>query len=354
MSAPTADSSPADTGARDIAEKLQAYLAGKGLTDPKVGGLRRLTGGSSHDTWAFDLGAFDLGALDLGEGGAITPLVMRRNFAAASLDMSPQAEFDLLSWLAGQGLPVAKPWLCATDDSPFGVPFVLAERIDGTDLRKAVAAQEVSADPAEVAQGLVALQARIHALSLDGCPLATSADPLREAVERWTGALLDAPHAPPGPIARAAAAWLRAHIPAPQRLALVHGDYKANNILWRKDGTPVVLDWELTHIGDPVEDLAWTMLWTSKYDVVGGMLSPADYVAAYEAASGRGVDRFALHYWQLFAFVKLSAILQSGSGSISEDEQLSPSHVLLSRAVPCLEAGMAAHLARLTSEGQAA
>ena len=336
MSAPAADS-----GAQDIAEKLQAYLAGKGLADPKVGGLRRLTGGSSHDTWAFDLS----------EGTAITQLVMRRNFAAASLDMSPQAEFDLLSWLAGQGLPVAKPWLCATQDSPFGVPFVLAERIDGTDLRKAVAAQEVSADPKAVAQGLVALQARIHALSLDGCPLAASANPVRDAVERWTSALLETS---PGPLSRAAAAWLRAHIPTPERLALVHGDYKANNILWRRDGTPVVLDWELTHIGDPVEDLAWTMLWTSRYDLVGGMLSPADYVAAYEDASGRSIDRFALHYWQLFAFVKLSAILLSGSGSISEDEQLSPSHVLLSRAVPCLEAGMAAHLARLTSEEQAA
>ena len=337
------DTPPADSGALEIAGKLQAYLAGKGMASPVVGNLRRLTGGSSHDTWA----------LDLREDGAeaITALVMRRNFAPGSLDMSPEGEFALLSWLAGEGLPVARPWLCATQDSPFGVPFVLSERIDGTDLRKAVAAQEVSANPAEVAQGLVALQARIHALDLADCPIASPAEPLRHEVVRWTQALLQAPHARPSPIARAAAGWLAAHIPAPQRLALVHGDFKANNILWRKDGTPVVLDWELTHIGDPVEDLAWTMLWTSQYDLVGGMLPPAAYVAAYEAASGTHVDLFALHYWQLFAFLKLSAILQSGSGSITADEPLGPSHVLLSRAVPCLEAGMASHLARLRAEG---
>ena len=83
MSAPTADSFPADTGAQDIAEKLQAYLAGKGVADPKVSGLRRLTGGSSHDTWALDL------TEGTGDSAVGTPLVMRRNFALASLDMSP-------------------------------------------------------------------------------------------------------------------------------------------------------------------------------------------------------------------------------------------------------------------------
>lgn len=342
MSTPGPDLSPSDAGALDIAGKLEVYLAGKGVVGPRVSNLRRLTGGSSHDTWALDLGSKT--------GAAITPLVMRRNFASASLDLSPEGEFALLSWLAGEGLPVAKPWLCATRDSPFGVPFVLSERIDGTDLRKAVAAQEVSADPANVALGLVTLQARIHALGLAGWPLAAPPEaPLAHEVERWTQALLKAPQGSPGPVARATAAWLLAHTPKPQRLALVHGDFKANNILWRKDGTPVVLDWELAHIGDPAEDLAWTMLWTSRYDLVGGMLSPQSYIAAYEAASGTQVDRFALHYWQLFAFVKLSAILLSGSGAITADEQLSPSHVLLSRAVPCLEAGMAAHLARLSA-----
>lgn len=328
------------TGAEDIASKLQIFLRGHGLTDPRITHLRRLTGGSSHDTWALDLTD--------GEAAPETPLIMRRNFAANSLDLPPEAEFRLVNWLAGAEIPVARPWLCATADSPFSVPFVLSERIDGTDLRKAMADPAIPIAAGTVALNLVTLQARIHALDITTCPLQPHERALRHEVERWTADMLTATHASPSPLARLAVHWLRANIPDGEKNCLVHGDFKANNILWRRNGSPVLLDWELAHIGDPVEDLAWTMLWMSKYDLVGGMLTPAQYVAAYEAAARLRVNRRRLLFWQLFAFVKLAVILLSGSGAISNDERLSPSHVLLSRAVPCLEAGMAAHLQALT------
>ena len=95
---------------------------------------------------------------------------------------------------------------------------------------------------------------------------------------------------------------------------------------------------------DPLEDLAWTMLWRTPHDLVGGMLSPEDYLTAYEAAAGVRIDRDRLAYWQMFALMKLMAIFHKsmhlqGSASISR-----PSHIMLARAVPWLHRQMADRL----------
>ena len=152
------------------------------------------------------------------------------------------------------------------------------------------------------------------------------------------------------PLLRAAIAWLEAHVPALDRPCIVHGDFKANNILWSEAGEPVVLDWELAHMGDPAEDLAWTMLWTTRDDIVCGLLSPQDYLAAYEQASGAAVDRERLFFWQLFALVKLCEILRSGSGTVRNEDDLGPSHALLSRGSAALEAAMADYLSAIAGK----
>lgn len=326
----------------DLGEALAAYLAGNGFADPRVSGLRRLTGGSTHDTWAFSL---DHGAVG---GRQDVPLILRRNMAMESLDMAPQAEFALLRWLHDAKLPVARPLLCEPDGGSLRTPFVIVERIIGTDLRKALAKGAEGSGRDAIGRELAALQARIHALDVADCPAGVfePVDLARE-VKRWTSPLLAPPLAKDGtahPVLRSAIAWLEAHIPAIGRPCIVHGDFKANNILWSEDGRPVILDWELAHIGDPVEDLAWTMLWTTRDDIVCGLLSPEDYIAAYELASGAPVDRQRLFFWQLYALVKLCGILRSGSGTVRDESDLGPSHALLSRGAGYLEAVMADYL----------
>jgi aminoglycoside phosphotransferase (APT) family kinase protein len=92
----------------------------------------------------------------------------------------------------------------------------------------------------------------------------------------------------------------------------VHGDFKANNLLITPDGELTVIDWELAHPGDPLEDLAWTMLWRTRWDVVGGLHSQADYTAAYIELTDRHVDEEALRFWHILALVKLWAMFATG------------------------------------------
>ena len=98
--------------------------------------------------------------------------------------------------------------------------------------------------------------------------------------------------------------------------AIVHGDYRCGNFLFLPDGTiSAVLDWEMCHVGDPLEDVAWAInpMWTmEKY-------FPLDEgLAIWEAASGLTPDRGALDWWQLFTAVKACGIWTTAEASFQD------------------------------------
>ena len=134
---------------------------------------------------------------------------------------------------------------------------------------------------------------------------------------------------------------MASHAPAPVTPALIHGDFKANNVLVNGTGAATVIDWEMAHLGDPVEDLAWTLLWTTRFDLVEGMLPRAEYLTTYERASGRVVDPARLFFWELQALVKLAAIFLAG---VRPGAPPLPTLALLGRATPYLEHAIAVRL----------
>lgn len=117
----------------------------------------------------------------------------------------------------------------------------------------------------------------------------------------------------PQPIAKAAIRWLRRNLPPPaHKLALVHGDFRSGNFLFDAQGDiRSVLDWEMAHLGDPLEDLAWSLdpLWGwPERHLAGGLLPREQAIGIWEAASGMTVDRAAFRWWQVFASLKAVAI----------------------------------------------
>jgi aminoglycoside phosphotransferase (APT) family kinase protein len=84
----------------------------------------------------------------------------------------------------------------------------------------------------------------------------------------------------------------------------VHGDFRNGNLIVGPEGVRSVLDWELTHIGDPIEDLGWLCAnaWRFGGELpVGGFGTYDDLIAGYESASGETVDRAALNWWEAAA-----------------------------------------------------
>jgi aminoglycoside phosphotransferase (APT) family kinase protein len=138
--------------------------------------------------------------------------------------------------------------------------------------------------------------AAIHRVPVAGVPgLPPAADPL----DQWrdTLDLLAQPH----PAFELGLRWLAANRPTPRPPTLVHGDFRNGNLIVGPDGLRAVLDWELAHAGDPLEDLGWLCVRAWRFGVdrrVGGFGDVEDLVAAYEAESATTIDLDALRWWE--------------------------------------------------------
>jgi len=104
-----------------------------------------------------------------------------------------------------------------------------------------------------------------------------------------TGAALAAATRDPGP---------------PQQVTLVHGDFRHGNLIIGPDGVRAVLDWELAHTGDPMEDLGWICVNSWRFGEidkpVGGFGSREELFAGYETA-GRRVESARVMFWEVMA-----------------------------------------------------
>jgi aminoglycoside phosphotransferase (APT) family kinase protein len=104
-------------------------------------------------------------------------------------------------------------------------------------------------------------------------------------------------------------AWAKRHTPASRLQKLVHGDFRSGNFLVdATQGLTAVLDWELAHIGDPLEDIGWLCVNSWRFGkwqrAVGGFADRADFYAAYEAVSGTTLDYDALPFWEMYGTLK--------------------------------------------------
>ena len=116
----------------------------------------------------------------------------------------------------------------------------------------------------------------------------------------------------PHPAFELALRWLAARLPATDRRTLVHGDYRVGNVIFGPEGLRAVIDWEMVHVGDPMEDLGWLCVraWRFGADAnpVGGLADRARFFAAYERAGGRRVDPAAVGWWEVFGNLKWGII----------------------------------------------
>lgn len=290
-----------------IAAALQAIAARLAPGGLRVDGLRRLSGGASQQTWAFELGTAEEVAL---------PLILRRapglqgprDHGSAGL----AAEAALID--AARALGVPAPAVCHVlqPADGLGQGFVMA-RIEGETLGRRIV-RDARFDPARrvLAHQCGQALARIHRVPLDGLP------PLRRSGARAEldfQVALHRSHGTARPVFEAAFQWLRHHAPATEAAAvLVHGDFRNGNLIVGEEGLRAVLDWELAHIGDPMEDLGWLCVnaWRFGRDElpVGGFGTHAELFEGYTAEGGT-VDAGRLRYWQVLGTLKWGIVCEA-------------------------------------------
>ncbi len=160
-------------------------------------------------------------------------------------------------------------------------------------------------------------------------------------IEKWE-AVVDKDTLEPQPVLRAAFRWLRRNLPPPaQRIVLVHADYRTGNFLFNESGDiKAFLDWEMTHLGDPLEDVGWACMrpWRWAGDErIGGLMARDDFYRMYEEATGLKVDPQAVHFWELLGNVKFAAINITGARSFCDGRTRSIMIALVGRNMKRIE-----------------
>lgn len=262
--------------AEDLADDLRAVLGAE------VEDLRRLSGGASRETWRFTAGGRDL--------------ILQRTRAAGGLGApTMEVEDALLAAAADAGVPVPPTVVRAADAGPLGTARV-TEVVPGEALGpRLVRAERSEAGRSELAAQMGRALAAIHSVPVADHPALARRDVLEQA-----RAGLDAV-GEARPAFELALRWLADTRPpdaGPE--CVVHGDFRVGNLLIDGDRLTAVLDWELAHRGDPLEDLGWLCVraWRFGGDrEVGGLADLDDLLAAYSAARGVAVDADHVRWW---------------------------------------------------------
>ena len=284
------------SGVDERAADLAVALAGVVGVDPgDVTGLRRLSGGASRETWAFDANG--------------RPLILQRERKGSARTAGMRTEAALLRAAGAEGVPV--PGVVATaGDEPdaLGPAWMVVDRVDGETIARKILRDDefAAARPVLAAQCGEAL-AGIHRIAAASVPDLHGGDQVAQL-----RATLDAA-GEPHPAFELGFRWLDRHRPPAvgARDTVVHGDFRNGNLVVGPDGLRAVLDWELAHGGDPLEDLGWLCVRAWRFGAeprVGGFGTVDELVGAYEAASGEVVDRAALHWWEVLGTLKWGII----------------------------------------------
>jgi aminoglycoside phosphotransferase (APT) family kinase protein len=218
-------------------------------------------------------------------------------------------EHRVITALAPTPVPVPETFLLCRDETVIGAPFYLMAYVDGTVFRDPAQAGPLGTEGRRrLAYAMMDTLAALHAVDPAAVGLADLGRPegfLARQVKRW-GAQLDQSRSRPLPGVDRLHDRLAATVPPSGPSAIVHGDYRLDNLLCDPAGTAVraVLDWEMATLGDPLTDLG---LLVTYWDAVGygaGFPSGADLVARY------GGDVDALHWHIALGCFKLAVIAE--------------------------------------------
>jgi aminoglycoside phosphotransferase (APT) family kinase protein len=209
-----------------------------------------------------------------------------------------------LAYDAGVPSPKVLHVLNAADE--LGSGFIMQRVAGETIPRKILRDDEFAAFRPKLARRCGEILAGIHGLAASGLPqlrrmdAATEVAELQQEIDNFGW---------PRPVFELALRWLRDNYPGPSaRVTLVHGDFRHGNLMIGADGVRAVLDWELAHLGDPMEDLGWICVNSWRFGgidkPVGGFGSYEELFAGYEAASGIKVDADRVKFWEVMGTLR--------------------------------------------------
>lgn len=318
-------SGPAYTPAAlaDIAARLGSFFA-ETSPNAEISRVAPLGGGASKEQFRFD---FTQGGQD-----PVT-YVLRREPPESVVETHRMREYQLMRAMQGT-VPVPDvPWV-DPDGKWFGRPALISRFVAGV-TKPPGGSANVTGLGAQYSQKLqrrlgsqfVDLFAKIHKFDWQSAELSafdvppSGSDRGVQWVINWWERVWEEDSSEPMPIIRFTAQWLRANAPPIDKVTVIHHDYRAGNFLFDPESWEVtaVLDWELSHLGDYHEDLAWTLqegygrLDNRGRFLVCGLIEREEFLSRWQDKTGLPVDPRKLAYYGIMNCWK-SAIMVLGTG----------------------------------------
>lgn len=314
MTSATADQATAVREAHRIDEtKLFAYLAAHVSnlgTNPRV---RQFVGGQSNPTYFLETDS--------------RRLVLRKKPPGTLLPSAHQVEreYRAMSALAGTGVPVPEVLLLCEDASLIGAGFFVMDFIDGRVFRDAALPELAPADRTAIYDAATDTLAKLHGVDYAAVGLGDFGRPggyAERQIARWWRQY-EAAIMVPIPEMETLFTWLRAHLPAADEVAIAHGDFRIENLIFdaAAPGVRAILDWELATLGHPLADLAYLTLnhyipdeLAQTYGAHGvatieGIPSARAIYERYALAAGLP-EPPAMDFWVALSFFRLASIAQ--------------------------------------------
>jgi aminoglycoside phosphotransferase (APT) family kinase protein len=293
-------------------DRLEYWLGSRldGFRGPLA--AERFAGGQSNPTYRLSAASGDY-VLRKKPPGPLLP-------SAHAVDR----EYRVLRALAGTGVPVPRVHALCEDDAVVGSAFYVMEFLDGRIFWDQRLLEQSRDERAAMFDSMNAVIAALHSLDYAALGLGDFGRPgnyMARQIARWSRQYR-ASETEQQPAMDALIDWLPAHLPPEGASAIVHGDYRMDNLVFHRTEPRVigVLDWELSTIGDPLADFAYHALtWRVTPELFRG-LAGVDFAALaiptesqYVAAYCRRTGRAAIGDWEFYlaySLFRLAAILQ--------------------------------------------
>jgi len=338
-------------------DRIAKFLSSKipGATCLVVTDLKKHTEGFSLETFSFEASWQDK------QGKHAKRYVIRREPPAGLLepyDLEPQ--FRVLQALGDTPVIFPRVLWFEKDPAVLGAPFYVMEWVEG---EVPLPALDDSGNPPfsddslrlSIAHDYSSILAEIHkvdwrskGLHFLGAPR-DARDAAERAVDLWAG-YTERGRLGPMPMMTEALCWLRRNLPPAGPVTLVHGDYRTGNFIVRAGRIVAFLDWELVHLGDPMEDIGWSVsrIWRGQSPYAGYLVDRADFFRWYQEAGGADIDTERVRFYEVLAGVKMAAIMLTGIKAWHEgrttdmrmgffDQQLAGMYAIIAEAMGLVE-----------------
>jgi aminoglycoside phosphotransferase (APT) family kinase protein len=297
-----------------LADRLAALMGG-GVT---IADLKLISGGNARQAWSFDA---------VGTAEEVQPCILLAQVTGKHVESDTAEEYRILRAMTGHGLCAPAALALDAQGDVTGGPALVLERIEG--IAGAVDFLKLDAATGKAATAALAKAiACIHAFDWATAGL-KARTPLDEVL-LWESRFL-VHRLEPLPALAHLFRWLKAHLPTPSRLSLIHGDLRPGNFLFEGSSVNAVLDWEMAHVGDPAEDIAWVYrsLWSPER-----FMSLEEFTLAYEQSHGLNIPRRNLLFYRIFSEVKFATISVSAAASFARGDTGNLRHIDRAAKIP--------------------